>query len=990
MLRDFEFPGLASVVRAFTVALLVVTSSSAWGQLPVPTLNTVYPPGGKQGTSLDLAVAGQNLDDGEKLVFTHPGITAQPKMSPPTEFRPTAAKIPDQYTMTIAADVPPGTYEVRHLGRYGLSNPRAFVVGTLNEVAKAGGNQKPENAQEVPPGSTLTGRVDANNIDYYALPLKAGQHILLDCWAQRIDSRMNGTLIVSGPDGRELARSRDVEGRDPVLDFTAPADGRYLVSVYDFVYGGGAEYFYRLNLTAAPHIDFIFPPSGPAGSNNQYTVYGRNLPGGQPAEGLAVKGQPLQKLTVNIAIPADELARTQAAIVAPARPATVMVDGVEFKLSSPAGNSNLESVGVAQAPMVVEQEPNDANVPQKITVPCEYVGQFYPQRDHDWVQFDAKKGDVYFLEVIAHRLGRNCDPSLLIQRVTKNDKGEEQIADVAQVDDAPDRNARMGSDFDTSSDDPSYKLTVPDDGTYRVGLRDNFGDGRKDPRFVYRLIIRKPEPDFRVAVYPDVPGVGNQDQNQVRMDTFVIHKGGATMLRVVAERRDEFQGDITVTLEGLPAGVTSSGAVLGGNVTTGTLVLTATDAAAAWTGPVKVVAKAKVNDQEKTRLARIGTVVWGTQNRQQTPPYYRAMRDLVLCVADKEPERVSLQIGDGNVIETALGGKIELPVKVVRRGELKDPLKLVQIGLPNELKPKDLTINNGQNDGKLELEVNNQNVKLGTYTFCMKADSKINYARNPESVTAAEAEKKQLEEAIAAFTEKLKQATAARDQANKAAQETKTAAQQAEQLKNQAAQEVQQKQDAEKKAAEEKLAAADKALAEAQAKAKAAEDARVKAEQEVKQFDDKVKQGQQLKQQFDQRFNNIKNLAQPKDIGVSFISTPIKLRIHASPIKVEVPPPAQAAKAGMKTEVPVNIVRMFNFNEPVEVTLEPPSGVPGLPAVKATIPAGQTAGKAELTPQNNAPAGDHVFNVKARGKFGNVNFETVGQVTIKVEAAPQK
>jgi hypothetical protein len=58
-----------------------------------------------------------------------------------------------------------------------------------------------------------------------------------------------------------------------------------------------------------------------------------------------------------------------------------------------------------------------------------------------------------------------------------------------------------------------------------------------------------------------------------------------------------------------------------------------------------------------------------------------------------------------------------------------------------------------------------------------------------------------------------------------------------------------------------------------------------------------------------------------------------------------------------------------------------------LQQVKATIPAGAAAGKAELTPQKNAPPGDHVFNVKAKGKFGNVNFETTGQVTIKVEAA---
>lgn len=976
-----------SLRRVLGMLFLAALAGPAWAQLPTPVLNSVYPPGGKQGTAVDIAVTGQNLDDGEKLVFSHPGITAQLKMSTPTEFKPTAAPMPDQFTVTIAADVPPGIYEARHLGRYGASNPRAFVVGVLNELIKPGGNQKREAAVEVAEGSTITGRTDANSIDYYALNLKAGQRILIDCLAQRIDSRMNGTLVMIGPNGRELGRSLDVEGRDPIFDFTAPAEGKYVLGVYDFVYNGGPEYFYRVNITASPHIDFVFPPSGPPGSNNQYTVYGRNLPGGVPADGLAVGGQPLQKLVVNIAIPADEMARTQAAIVGPALPRTVMVDAIEYKLAGPQGASNSVAIGISPGPQLIEQEPNTAEAPQKITAPCEYVGQFYPQRDSDWVQFEAKKGETYWLEVIGHRLGRSCDPSLLIQKVTKNDKGEEQIAEVASADDAPDRNARMGSDFDTSSDDPLYKLAVPDDGVYRVGVRDNFGDARKDPRFVYRLIIRKPEPDFRVAVYPDIPNVGRQDQNQVPMDTLVIRKGGATMLKVIADRRDEFQGEINVTVDGLPPGVTASGAILGGNVNTASLVISSTDAAAAWTGPIRVLAKATIEGQEKTRSSRSGTLVWGTQNRQQVPPAYRATRDLVLCVADKEPERASVEIGDGNVIETARGGKIELPVRVTRRGELKDPLKLVHVGLPNEMKPKDLSIANGQNDGKLEFELNNQNIKPGTYTFCMRADSKINYARNPESVTAVENEKKQLEEAIAKLTEQLKQATAARDQANKNAQDTKTAAQQAEQQKNQAAQEVAQKPDAEKKAAEEKLAAADKALTDAQAKSKEAEEARLKAEQEVKNLDAKVKQGQQMKQPLEQRFNAIKNAAQPKDINVSFVSTPIKLRVHDSPIKLDLPPPAAAAKPEMKAEFPVNIVRMFNFNEPVELTFDPPPGVPGLQQLKATIPAGQTAGKVEITPQKNAPTGDHLFKVKAKGKFGNVNFETNGQITIKVEAA---
>ena len=35
-------------------------------------------------------------------------------------------------------------------------------------------------------------------------------------------------------------------GRDPLIDFEAPADGDYVVGLYDFIYAGGGDYYYRL------------------------------------------------------------------------------------------------------------------------------------------------------------------------------------------------------------------------------------------------------------------------------------------------------------------------------------------------------------------------------------------------------------------------------------------------------------------------------------------------------------------------------------------------------------------------------------------------------------------------------------------------------------------------------------------------------------------------------------------------------------------------
>src|SRR5690348_7851310 len=117
------------LLNLFVVAAAVLPVGSALAQLPTATLYAIYPPGAKQGTSVDVTVTGANLDDGERLVFSHPGITAQPKMSAVDDFHPAPTKMADQFTIAIGADVPPGIYEARHIGRYGASNPRSFVVG---------------------------------------------------------------------------------------------------------------------------------------------------------------------------------------------------------------------------------------------------------------------------------------------------------------------------------------------------------------------------------------------------------------------------------------------------------------------------------------------------------------------------------------------------------------------------------------------------------------------------------------------------------------------------------------------------------------------------------------------------------------------------------------------------------------------------------------------------------------------------------------------
>ena len=66
---------------------------------------------------------------------------------------------------------------------------------------------------------------------------------------------------------------------------------------------------------------------------------------------------------------------------------------------------------------------------------------------------------------------------------------------------------------------------------------------------------------------------------------------------------------------------------------------------------------------------------------------------------------------------------MEIPIKITRRGDFKDPVKLVAVGLTQQMKPKDVTMDGSKDEAKFELSLNQQNLKPGTYTFFMKGET---------------------------------------------------------------------------------------------------------------------------------------------------------------------------------------------------------------------------------------------------------------------------
>lgn len=721
------YPWVAStcVARVRRVALLALLVSSVpsliLAQLPATRLSAIAPAGGKQGSDFELTViSGADLEGVSRLQFSHPGITAVQKTAV-AEGQTAPTPVANQFKVTIAPDVPVGTYEVRAAGTYGLSNPRAFVVGDRPEVMEAEPNNVLGQAMEVPLEAVVWGRSEpARDVDCYRFTAKAGTRLIAYCEAASIDSRTDATLELYDPTGTLIEMSRDAKGVDPLIDVTLPFDGEYKLKVYDFVFAGGPDYFYRLTVGTGPWIDYVLPPAGIPGSKGMFSIYGRNLPSGVATELQTSDGKRLEKLEVEIALPGDEPARSSLVSDESIAPAAALFDGVPYRVTSSVGSSNPVTIRLVSAPVVAEVEPNGSATAQALVAPCEVYGQLQSVGDVDWYAFDAKKGEVLVMEIVSQRSGSPTDPTLRVERVTKNDKGEETYAEITEQDDSGTNIGGLA--FATNSDDPYFRFAAPEDGRYRIAVRDLNRASQGDPTFIYQLSLRPQAPDFRLVAMAEFPINGVQAPNQW---TTFLRKGGTARISVLAFRRDGFNDPIEIAVEGLPEGVTCPGATIGPGQTRTDLVLSATEAAPDWIGTISMSGRAKIGEAEVVRQVRGAQVTWPLTGVVAPA---RLTRDIGLSVGSLAPFSVDSTVTRETFVQ---GRQLILPIKVTRRGDFAKPIALTAAALPEKVQNDAVTIAEGAAEGNVRIYFP-QDAPLGTYTIYLTATAPVPFTKNAD------------------------------------------------------------------------------------------------------------------------------------------------------------------------------------------------------------------------------------------------------------------
>lgn len=402
-----------------------------------------------------------------------------------------------------------------------------------------------------------------------------------------------------------VGRDLVVERRGDTLDFIATNDGKHILKIHDLTFKGGPAYFYRLSL--------------------------QELPSGAPLPTFAST-----KTVSSFSWPPD---------------------------------------GLAVNPLLFETEPN--NLPaqaQNISLPCDIYGSFYPAADVDTFEFAGIKGEVWWVEVASERLGRPTDPAVLVQHVSVGG-AKELLTDVAEFNDIaspmkPSTNgyAYDGPPYDGGSLDVIGKLEIKEDGVHRLQLSDLFGGTRNDARNVYRLIIRKAAPDFALAGWGLHMELRNGDRNALSKPLAL--RGGITVaLEVVAVRRDGFEGDIDLVMEGLPDGVTAQGLRIPGGKTRGIMLITADDKAPKSLANVVFFGRSVVDGVEVKRPVQMAAMAWPIVDSWGEIPSPRLVTGLPISVTGAEFAPISIAAKEKKVWEVTAGQKLTIPLQHTRRSE---------------------------------------------------------------------------------------------------------------------------------------------------------------------------------------------------------------------------------------------------------------------------------------------------------------------------------
>jgi hypothetical protein len=160
-------------------------------------------------------------------------------------------------SLTLPPETPEGIHwAMLPLSNGQVTNPAPIIVSRLPEVVEAGGdNNTVARAQKVTLPAGISGCIEsAGDVDCYSFEAKKGERFTFEVVAREHQSALDSFLRVLNDKGQRLAenddsRDRFVHADSLIENWSAPADGRYVIEIRDLHLRGGPAYVYFLKIT---------------------------------------------------------------------------------------------------------------------------------------------------------------------------------------------------------------------------------------------------------------------------------------------------------------------------------------------------------------------------------------------------------------------------------------------------------------------------------------------------------------------------------------------------------------------------------------------------------------------------------------------------------------------------------------------------------------------------------------------------------------------
>ncbi|MBS1830377.1 MAG: hypothetical protein JST93_34060 [Acidobacteria bacterium] len=469
---------------------------------PAPVVRAAFPAGVQRGTSAEVELTGANLHDTRSVEFAGRGV----KASIVSAF---GSKV--KLRVVAAADAEVGRRDYRLTTARGVY-VGVFDIGGLPEILEKEDNDNWKKPQVVTLPVLVNGNIGNEDWDHFRFHAEAGQTMIFDVSAARHGSRLDADVALLDERGEELAWVDDttIYG-DPHLEFTFAKTGDYVVRVGSLNGGGN----YRLSAGVLPYVRRTLPAGLQAGKTTLLTFTGSLLDRVDEiwvGDRLA-KGEIVSKSSTEV--------RARFAVPASATEGRTLVHisagGMEVALPTELRVSRLPE-------MTVTKPAFDWKAASLIPAEVVLNGAIEQPAGSHYFRFDAKAGDTFLFRAESMKLGYHLDPTITVLDSSGN---KVAFADDPGIDDRADEYQL----------DPDLSLRCEKAGPYYVAIRD--GMYRGGEQLVYRLTVKKQEPDFIV---------------EVRESLKTLYVGQSDTLQVRVRRRSGWDAPVEIWAEGLPQG----------------------------------------------------------------------------------------------------------------------------------------------------------------------------------------------------------------------------------------------------------------------------------------------------------------------------------------------------------------------------------------------------------------------------------------------------